>query len=376
MRIGIDARFFGPRVGGGGIGRYVEELVTNLQELDHQNEYVLFLKRENFHACRIVNSRFRKEMVDVHWYGAKEQLVLPRHIARARLDFMHFPHWNVPILSRTPFLATIHDLIMLRQKKSARVSTRGPIVHGIKHLGYRLALEHAVHRSRHLISVSQYTKDSILKHFRVSDKKVSVVHNGVKAPSDGKGVDLSSLGVYSPYFLYVGNAYPHKNLEMLLHTFSRFAEERPFVQLVIAGRRDIFSRNLEREANEIGLGPERIRFVDLPSDDEISALYRACSLFIYPSRDEGFGMPPLEAMLAGAPVAAAHSASIPEVLKDHAQYFHPDDIEALLRIMHAASVQPDRLRAESEKHAAFAKRYDWKRCAEETLTIYQNFPLY
>src|SRR3989338_9522802 len=94
MRIGIDARFYGPRVGGGGLGRYTAELVTALQELDKENEYVLFLRKENFHECAITNGKFTKRMVDVPWYSFAEQREMPREIALAKVNLMHYPHWK------------------------------------------------------------------------------------------------------------------------------------------------------------------------------------------------------------------------------------------------------------------------------------------
>ncbi|MDO8303000.1 MAG: hypothetical protein Q7T18_07150, partial [Sedimentisphaerales bacterium] len=96
MTIGIDARLYGPKWGGGGLGRYVEELVTKLQQIDTKNRYVLFLKPENFDACKITNKNFRKVKVNAHWYTFKEQLVMPAAIKKAKVDLMHYPHWNVP----------------------------------------------------------------------------------------------------------------------------------------------------------------------------------------------------------------------------------------------------------------------------------------
>ncbi|MFH1767047.1 MAG: hypothetical protein ABH826_03070, partial [Patescibacteria group bacterium] len=106
MKIGIDARFYGPRVGGGGIGRYVAELVNHLQLLDDKNDYILFLKKENFHECVITNPRFYKRLVDVHWYTLAEQRIMPREAKLSGVDFMHYPHWNVPIFSSVPFIVT------------------------------------------------------------------------------------------------------------------------------------------------------------------------------------------------------------------------------------------------------------------------------
>lgn len=373
MKIGIDARMYGPRVGGGGLGRYVSELVDHLQDLDTENEYVLFLKKENFHECVITNPNFYKRLVDVHWYGLREQIVMPREISLSKVDFMHFPHWNIPVFSRVPFLVTIHDLILIEDKHSARTSTRNAFTHGFKYAGFRTVLESAIHRSGHIVTVSEYSKSRILKHFGIGPEKITVIHNGILPARRSTGVSLSRLGVYEPYFLYVGNAYPHKNLEMLLHAFAQFVEEYPYTQLVIAGRRDVFSRQLEKEAKEIGISLDNIRFIDLPTDEEIAALYQNTSLFIYPSRIEGFGMPPLEAMNYGVPVAAARSSSLPEVLKNSAFFFDPDDIEELAEIMRAAVKQPAILARKKENGIKLAQSYSWKQTAQKTLDVYRHF---
>ena len=111
------------------------------------------------------------------------------------------------------------------------------------------------------------------------------------------------------YFLYVGNAYPHKNLESLLHAFSFFVRLHPDVRLVLAGRDDIFYKRLKRELEEIEVPAENVRFVMNPTDAELAGLYRGATLYLFPSRSEGFGLPPLEAMSSGVPVAAARATS-------------------------------------------------------------------
>ena len=108
MKIGIDARFFGPRVGGGGLGRYVSELVTHLQKIDQQNQYILFLKKENFHECKITNKNFSKQLIDIPWYSIEEQRKMPGIIARSKIDFMHYPHWNIPVFSKVPFIGPVY----------------------------------------------------------------------------------------------------------------------------------------------------------------------------------------------------------------------------------------------------------------------------
>lgn len=372
MRIGIDARFYGPRVGGGGIGRYVQELITHLQKIPTKHQYILFLKKENFHECIITNPHFEKRMADAHWYGLAEQRLMPRLIREARVDLMHYPHWNIPVFARVPFVVTIHDLILLEDQHSARSSTNNRFLHGFKYAIFRTVLEIAIHSSKSIISVSDYTKQSILKHFGLKASKIQVIHNGLTLPAKSRTVDLRQLGVLEPYFLYVGNAYPHKNLEMMLHAFALLCKLDPYVQLVIAGRRDAFSRALEKEAREIQIPMERLRFIDLPTDEELAALYQKAHLFIFPSRIEGFGIPPLEALAYGIPVAAARSSSLPEVLGEHASYFDPDDIEELVRTMrkaiHApASIKPSALTV--KQHLA---NFDWNKAAQRTVEVYES----
>jgi glycosyltransferase involved in cell wall biosynthesis len=370
MRIGIDARFYGPRVGGGGLGRYVAELVTHLQQIDHTNEYVIFLRKENFHECVIHGGNFVKRMVDVPWYTLAEQTVMPREVAVSRVNIMHYPHWNVPVLTRVPFVVTIHDLILLEDPSSARATTRNALVHGIKYMGFRLALENAVHRSKSIISVSEYTRQSLLKHFRVSPHKVRTIYNGVSAPGNGEGVDLRALGVTSPYILHVGNAYPHKNLEALLEAFQLVAAERPDVSLVFAGRRDMYVERLEELATKLGLTSANVKFLNLPTDDEVAALYQHAALFIFPSRLEGFGIPPLEAMHYGTRVAASNAASMPEILGKAARYFAPEDQTAMTRLMLDAVERPHSYADVQRNAAEQIRRYSWKKMAEQTLDVY------
>lgn len=373
MRIGIDARFYGPRVGGGGLGRYTAELVTALQELDKENEYVLFLRKENFHECVITNGKFTKRMVDVPWYSFAEQREMPREIALAKVNLMHYPHWNVPIFSRVPFVVTIHDLILLEDPASSRATTRNAFVHGIKSIGYRIALEVAIHRSKHIVAISEYTKRSILEHFRVSGGKISVVYNGVRPPVGAEKASLVELGVQQPYILSVGNAYPHKNLETTLMGFRKLCTSDERTMLVLAGKRDMFVEKLEAFALEIGIPSSRIRFVNTPTDAVLARLYQDAALLVIASRIEGFGIPPLEALAIGIPVAASHTSSLPEVLGNTVRYFDPDDTDALARLMNDAVHQPSAWRDLKGLGIRQAEKFSWKKTALLMRDIYRNF---
>jgi len=110
----------------------------------------------------------------------------------------------------------------------------------------------------------------------------------------------------------------------------------------------------------------------LPTDEELAALYKNASLFVFPSRIEGFGIPPLEAMSYGTPVAASNTSSIPEILKNAAQYFDPDDIEALVELMRQAADEPDRFTNLVKEGERLAESYTWHKTAKMTLEVYNN----
>ncbi|MBU0646267.1 glycosyltransferase family 4 protein [Patescibacteria group bacterium] len=376
MRIGIDARMYGPKVGGGGLGRYVEQLINQLQTIDHQNRYVLFLKPENYSACALTNKNFSKQKIDLHWYTLREQLSLAKKIDAAKLDLVHFPHWNVPLNLKTPFVVTIHDLILLEEPLSSHASTRHPLIHRVKYQGFKIVLRRALTKSQKIIAVSEYTKQSILKYFpQIPADKITVIYEGVTNlthPSSTLPPPSLPTSPPAPYFLYVGNAYPHKNLESLMHAFSFFNKIQPEVKLVLAGRQDSFYEGLKKELSELDVPAKNIIFKMNPSDQELQALYQSATLYLFPSRSEGFGLPALEAMQAGTPVAAADNSSLPEILGDAALYFAPDDLEAMVAIMKKA-LADKKLRQElTDKGYQRIKQFSWTALANQTLAIYQS----
>lgn len=283
---------------------------------------------------------------------------------------MHFPHWNVPIGSKAPFVVTIHDLILLDEPRSARITTRHPLVFGLKRLGYRAVLHHALFQSKKIIAVSQATKKSILKHFpSIPPEKITVIYEGITSLPERRA---TSHRLPTPYFLSVGNAYPHKNLGALLHAFSLFHKRHPDVHLALAGRRDVFFERLERELSEIDVPSDRVHFIPNPDDATLNDLYANATLYLFPSRREGFGLPGLEAMSKGVPVLAARAGSLPEVLGDAAVYFAPDDLEEMARVMEEALTNEILRRELVQKGFAQTKKYSWTRMALETKKVYEE----
>lgn len=366
MRIGIDARFYG--VIGKGLGRYASELIAALERADQTNEYVIFLRKENFDDYAPKNPRFTKALADFPWYGVAEQLRFPALLDRHRLDLAHFPHFNVPILYRKPFVVTVHDLILLSHP-SARATTLGPVAFAVKFFFYRRIIASALRRARRVLTVSDYTKNEILRHFpSVRQDKIDVTR--IAAGSVPVSPD-KQRPASPPFALYVGNAYPHKNLDRLFRAFRLMRMQRPEFTLTLVGDRDYFSSRLEADAQRGGYA-DNVRFFGRATEQELTKLYATASLYVFPSLCEGFGIPPLEAMAAGVPVASSNATAMPEILGDAALFFDPTDeramADAMLRLASDESLRIELARRGSEQ----TKRYSWDACASQTLAAYAS----
>ncbi len=386
LRLGIDARFYGPI--GKGLGRYIQEIVDNVVAIDELQEYqfVVFLRPENFDELVIEQPNLTKVLVDVSWYGWQEQIIFPYYIWQAKLDLIHFPHFNVPLFVPCPFVVTIHDLI-LTQFPSRRASTLSFLRYWFKHLMYRLVIGCALKRAKKIIAVSQFTKNDLIKQLKVKEEKIVVTYEGVTNLEKGRDSlfvakldDKETLDYYKitgRFLLYVGNAYPHKNLDFLLTCFAKLHPKYPDLRLVLVGRDDYFYKQLKIEAKRLNLWQAEnvnspIIFAGYVPDPQLKILYKQAFAYIFPSLYEGFGLPPLEAMANYCPVISSDQASLPEVLGAAAIYFSPHDeislIEAVKKIMADEPLRQHYV----EQGRLQVKKYDWWECARQTLEIYQQ----
>lgn len=174
MRVGIDARFYGPT--GKGIGRYLEKLVARLEQLDQENEYFVFLRQANFDLYRPQNPRFHKALADYPWYSWQEQVLLPLKLKQYKLDLIHFPHFNAPLLYNGKFVATIHDLTLLDWP--TKKSGLGKIFYYFKDLFFRLVLRRAIKKAGKIITDSQHTKREMISKFHVPPEKIEIIYLG------------------------------------------------------------------------------------------------------------------------------------------------------------------------------------------------------
>lgn len=371
MRIGIDARFFGPSVGTG-IGRYSQRLIEELEQIDRTNEYVVFLCNENIGSYTPTNPNFSKALAPWRWYSLGEQRHFPSLIRRSNVDFVHFLHFNVPLIAPRPFIVTIHDLI-LSKYPTIRASTLEPVRYWLKQLAYRVVIRTAINRAARLITVTEHTKNDIVTHFGYPPDRAVVTYEGFDAPIKNPlpHSTLAKYGVSEPYLLCVGNAYPHKNLERLVDAAVVIRTRGRHEQLVLVGRDDFFYRRLKeyiRSKHAEGY----ILCTGYVDDDVLDIFYRKASLLVFPSKYEGFGLPGLEAMARGIPVIAARASCLPEVYGDAAEFFDPDSTDDIVCAIERTIDNEPRLQSLRRAGMERIRRYSWRNMAHETLAVYNT----
>ena len=374
MRIGIDARMLGT---GYGIGRYIEQLIEYLALIDRENEYVLFVKEQgtrNKEQGTKLPENFREVLADFPWYSWEEHLKLSQIIKQAKVDLMHFPHCNVPLTYNDPFVLTIHDLTMFHYPRP-EATTLGPMKFWLKDQAHRLVIRHAVKRAKHIMVMSEWVKRDVHETLGVPQEKMTVTYQAPFTRSafsvQRSASILEKYKIQKPFILYVGAAYPHKNLTGLLKAWEIFCKKYGNGnQLVLAGKEDYFYKRLKGSA--FTHYPLPIIFTGLVSDEELDCLYQSASLFVFPSLSEGFGLPPLEAMAQGVPVVSSNRTCLPEVLGEAALYFDPENYEQMAEVIYRGLTDEEARFELRQKAPAELKRYSWEKLVRRTIGVYEK----
>lgn len=375
MRIFIDARFWG--LENAGLGRYTINFIEELKKVDRENEYVILLRKRYFDELKFP-SNWKKVLGDFGHYSISEQITLPKIIAQNCPDIVHFLHFNVPVFYRGPFIVTIHDMLM--HKSSGRETTTLPFYsYVIKRIVYKFVFRQAVIKSKIIIVPTKYVKDDVVDYFGIDPKKVEVVYEGVSKAennSSDDGAVLKKYGVEKPYFIYTGNAYPHKNLKRAIEAVAEVnLKTKKNVNLVLVTARNVFAKRLS-EIIRILDADRCVKILGFVPDEELFALYKNSVAFVYPSLFEGFGLPGLEAMGAGTVVLASDITVFREVYRDVPMYFDPHDYSSIQKAMQDVMDVSSVKRAEKiQKGRDLAKTYSWEKMAREILKVYLVLPV-
>jgi len=311
--------------------------------VDTTDTFVIFTDQAHANKIQKLSAKFEVIPVNIKHYSFAEQFAFPFVLRKARLDLVHFPHFNAPIFSRIPAVVTIHDLILSFYPGRSIGSS-------LKRRAYEFTLRSITKRARNIITVSNYTKKDLTTLLDLSEDNIEAIHLGADpAFYDRASVESiddvrKKFNITGEYLMTLGLHREHKNLPRLVRAFARVVAMGYEGQLVLVGKEDMRSHEVRDSIISLGLRNKVILtgFVD---DADIAPLLQGASLYIMPSLYEGFGLPILEAMAGQVPVAVAKATSLPEVAGDAAEYFHPlreDEMaETLYRIASDKKLQAD-----------------------------------
>lgn len=356
MRIGVNALYLIPG-GVGGTEIYLRHLLDALAAVDRDNQYVLYTNRETGFGLGPSAPNFLVREMPVRAANRParilfEQFRLP--LRRDRIDVLLNPGFTMPLAAPCPSVTVFHDLQHLRHPEHFR---------WLDLPAWKLLLGAAARRSARLIAVSHATAADLKLFY---GKEAAVVHHGV----DPRFLEMERRDP-EPFLLCVSTLHPHKNLARLMEAFARFHAKRPEFRLVLPGMRGFFTEQLEAKITALGLG-NSVELKGWIPREELMRLYERAWAFVYPSTFEGFGMPVLEAMAAGLPVACSAIPPLREVAGDAALLFPPGEtdaiVQALERIAGDATLRA-KLAAEGRERA---REFTWERSARETLAVLRS----
>ena len=370
-KILIDARLYG--LENAGLGRYTINLIRQLSKQDKTNNYVILLRKRYFNRLKLPKN-WKKIEADFRHYSITEQIKLPFILYKEKPDLVHFLHFNVAIFYFGRYIVTIHDLLM-HHFTGGEVTTLPKPLYFIRRLGYKIAFSKAIRGSALIITPSKAIRDGIVEEYNVKAKKIVVTYEGVddQIVKKGKGSKkvLDKYKIDRPYFFYVGNAYPHKNLKCAIAATRKVNKRaKDSIYFVIAGSRGEFKKRLEEKVEAVGANKD-VKLVGYVSDEDLSVLMARSLTFVYPSFMEGFGLQGLEAMASETLVLASDIPVFREVYRDTAIYFNPKKADLLAdEMIKVINMSEYERRELIEKGKSLVKLYSWKDMAKKTIIAY------
>ena len=378
MRIAIEAqRLFREKKHGMDI--YALELIRNLQQIDHKNEYVIFVKPDADDDILKETPNFKIIKLDGGFYPLWEQIALPKAAKEAGCHILHCTSNTAPVRCEIPLVLTLHDIIYMESSYTRILSGSATPYQKFGNIYRKLVVPHLVTRSWKNITVSHSEKNRIDKLFGLrNEHQMNVVYNGVgkhfKPITDKLELNQAKERYKLPdnFFFFLGNTDPKKNVKGTLKAFSEFLNQSGLdYYLVIA---DYEQSQLQKFCDEIGDKSlvNRIILTGYIPNASLPAVYSQCKVFLYTSLRESFGIPMLEAMSCGVPVLTSNTESMPEIAGDAAflvnPFKHEEITEAMIKMVNDGNLRTNLV----EKGFIRASQFSWEITAHKVLEFYQK----
>ena len=371
LHIVIDVR----RIHDFGIGTYIRSLVQALGEVDLRNHYTLVISPSDLRELPALPANFEVATYSRRDDAAADHIAFPAFLRQIPADLFHIPLNRVPLLMRTPYVVTIHDMasLLYDQGKSWRNSLR------------QYFFRRGLLRADTVIAVSASTRRDIENLMGVPRSRIRLVYSApspeffVRTGAEAQEREriLERYQIQYPFLLYAGAIRPQKNIPRLVEAFAlvrtALADHPQYrdLRLIIVGD-EITRYPSVRQAVMQSRVEDAVRFLGFVPFDTMRVFYEAATAFVFPSLYEGFGLPPLEAMASGTPVITSSTSSLPEVVGDAAMLVNPENVFDIARGIKEVLLNPP-LRAQLiEAGRIHVAKYSWKRTAQQVLEIYRE----
>lgn len=349
-------------------GRYVDRLIEHLQNIDNFHRYTILLepddpwrpKAKNFKSLPCPYPQF--SLNPLHQIGFAWQ------VYRLKPDMMHFSMTQQPLLYFGNIVTTTHDTTMYHFVRQG--DTPLPI-YKIKMGLYKFLVWWSHLKSKRIIVPTRTVAEEFIKLQPSIKDKIDVTYEASEPPLKVKAVRPPQVPAGSQFIMYVGTAFPHKNLALLIDALPGVIKNNPKIKLVLAGKTEKHYKELQEYAAS-SPASDHVIFTGFVPDESLKWLFENTQAYVFASLSEGFGLPPLEAMQHGAPLVCSRASVMPEVNGKAAHYFDPtsckDCADKINDVLGDKKLRDQLIKSGREQ----VKKYSWRKMAEETLTVYKS----
>ncbi|MDO8497261.1 MAG: glycosyltransferase family 1 protein [bacterium] len=357
-RIGIDARLYSQT----GVGVYLQNLLFYLRDIFPSDVELYIYVMEGAGLKIDKGETWRIREIPYRWHSLGEQIGFLAKLNDDNLDLMHFTYFSYPVFYRRPFIATVHDVTPLLFK-TGRASTLYPLLYEAKHLIFRQILTSQIQNARSIITPTHAVKTQLVELFgKTIESKIVPIYEGVNERLITSEENTKLKEKYDDFFIYIGNFYPHKNIEKLIKAFAKVRTE---AKLILIGPKDFFYTRIDDEIKKFKMEGKIILYSN-PTNEDLVFFYKNAKALIHPSLSEGFGLPIVEAMHFGLPIIASDIPVFKELIGESYFSFDPTDTENMAKAI-------ERFLKEDKKkvdYASLLKKFSFKTMAQKTLDLY------
>ncbi len=335
--------------------------------MDSDNRYTVLVKDSDDWRPSAKNFTVKKISYPIFSFNPIKYFGYAKMLNGLKPDLVHMtlaPMWSPGL--KSPYVLFAHDLTMLKHTRAGRYPI---LLHKLRMAGYRFMLKKSFKNASWIHTPTEYVLEDVSKHYLFTNRKISYTHEASDPPLNTEAIAPKLRP--KNFIMYTGTTFPHKNIDRLVLAFGELKEQNQDLKLVLVGKMEWHRKKLQDWASRLPYF-EDIVFTGFIPDEELKWYYENARVYVFPSLSEGFGLPGLEAMVHGCPVASSSATCLPEVNGGAAVYFNPLDTQDMASAINKVLADPKFAAKLVKKGYENTKRFSWSKMAKETLEIYQK----